>query len=119
MEGLIWMATIDDYYRMIEANNRAYKIIENTVGLDEISKIMAQIHSIPRVELTRSFTLPTIPPAVMELQNKIIINKGIIWNLLQIFHNTTFLYELEMTKLIYIQKKLYYKWNYWILTKYE
>lgn len=97
------MATIDDYYRMIEANNRAYKIIENTVGLDEISKIMAQIHSIPRVELTRSFTLPTIPPAVMELQNNITRTRGIMGNPLPIFHNSTYLYESVMPALTYIQ----------------
>ena len=97
------MATIDDYYRMIEANNRAYKIIENTVGLDEISKIMAQIHSIPRVELTRSFTLPTIPPAMMELQNNITRTRGIMGNPLPIFHNSTYLYESVMPALTYIQ----------------
>ena len=97
------MATIDDYYKMIEANNRAYKIIENTVGVDEISKIMTQLHSMPRIELTRSFALPTIPPAVAELQNNIARSRGIMGNPLPIFHNSTYLYESIMPALTYIQ----------------
>lgn len=97
------MATIDDYFRILEANNRAYKIIENTVGVDEISKIMAQIHSMPRVPYTPAMTLPTIPPAVAELQSNIAMVRGIMGNPLPIFHNSTSLYESVMPALTYIQ----------------
>lgn len=96
------MTTMEDYYKILEANNKAHKIIENSIGLDEYAKIIAQINSMPGVPLHPPGTVPSIPPAVMALKNNIASVNLLKGNQLPIFQNSTPLYESLIPALTFI-----------------
>lgn|GEM_PF-5670875 len=97
------MATLDDTFKILEANNRANELIENVLGSNDVQKIMAQIQAMPAMMTPAMRAVSSLPPSVIEFQNNLARIRGLMGNSLPIFENTMPLYESIMPALAYLQ----------------